>query len=101
MNSGSSERRSGRAIDILRELVAIESVNPYFPGGEQAEVKMSEYLGDFFRGLGLTPHFQEVLPGRANTWAALETPRARPDLAIRGPHGHRNSGAGRRPIAPA
>ena len=76
MNSGSSERRSGRAIDILRELVAIESVNPYFPGGEQAEVKMSEYLGNFFRGLGLTPHFQEVLPGRANTWAALETPRA-------------------------
>ena len=80
MNSGSGVQRCGRALDILRELVAIESVNPYFPGGDRAEAKMSEYLAHFFRRLGLTPHFQEVLPGRANTWAELQVPGARRTL---------------------
>ena len=80
MNSGSGVQRCGRALDILRELVAIESVNPYFPGGDRAEAKMSEYLAHFFRRLGLSPHFQQVLPSRANTWAELQVPGARRTL---------------------
>lgn len=80
MTSNSSVQTSGRAVEILRDLVAIESVNPYFPGGDRAEVEMSAYLAEFFRRLGLTPQFQEVLAGRANTWAELAVPGARRTL---------------------
>ncbi len=80
VKSGSNGQRAARAIEILGDLVAIESVNPYFPGGKRAEARMSEYLANFFRGLGLTPQFQEVLPGRSNTWAELKVAGARRTL---------------------
>ena len=57
MSSGSNVQRCGRAIEILRELVAIESVNPYFPGGDRAEAKMSGYLANFFQKAGLDTTF--------------------------------------------
>jgi acetylornithine deacetylase len=69
--------RSGRATEILRDLVRIESVNPFYPGGERGEVAMADYLADFFRRLGLEPTRQEVLPGRENVWARLDA--GRPD----------------------
>ncbi len=68
--------KPGRATEILRDLVAIESVNPFFPGGERGEVEVSHYIQDFFRRLGLKPQLQEALPGRHNSWATLETPGA-------------------------
>ncbi|HEV8635956.1 MAG TPA: M20 family metallopeptidase [Chloroflexota bacterium] len=67
--------RAGRATEILRELVRIESVNPFYPGGERGEVAMADYLAAFFRRLGLEPTRQEVLPGRENVWARLDAAR--------------------------
>jgi succinyl-diaminopimelate desuccinylase len=64
--------RQGRATELLRDLVRIESVNPFYPGGERGEVGMTRYLDEFFRDLGLEPARQEVLPGRENVFARLD-----------------------------
>jgi acetylornithine deacetylase len=68
--------RAGRATEILRDLVRIESVNPFYPGGERGEVAMTDYLAEFFRRLGLEPTRQEVLPRRENVWARLDAGQA-------------------------
>jgi acetylornithine deacetylase/succinyl-diaminopimelate desuccinylase-like protein len=52
--------------------VRIESVNPFYPGGERGEVAMTAYVESFLRGLGLQPTRQEVLPGRENVFGRLD-----------------------------
>jgi acetylornithine deacetylase len=71
--------RSGRATEILRDLVRIESVNPFYPGGERGEVAMADYVTAFFRRLGFEPNRQEVLPRRENVWARLDAGRGGAD----------------------
>jgi acetylornithine deacetylase len=73
---------AGRATAILKELVAIESVNPFYPGGERGEVAMAAYVADFFARLGLSPERQEVLPGRENVFARVEAPAATRTLLL-------------------
>src|SRR5207237_4760464 len=68
--------QAGRATAILRDLVAIESVNPFYPGGDRGEVEMTAYLDAFFRRLGLEPKRQEVLPKRENVYARIDVPGA-------------------------
>ncbi len=74
--------QSGRATSILRDLVAIESVNPFYPGGERGEVEMTAYVEAFLRRLGLDPKRQEVLPGRENVYARLDVPGATRTLLL-------------------
>jgi acetylornithine deacetylase len=57
---------------LLGEMVAIESVNPYFPGGERGEVAMASFVADFCSNLGLSVRRQPVLPGRDNVVAELK-----------------------------
>lgn len=73
---------SGRATTILRDLVAIESVNPFFPGGERGEIEMARYVADYFADLGLDPQRQEALPARENVWARLDVPGASRTLLL-------------------
>jgi acetylornithine deacetylase len=73
---------SGRATAILKELVAIESVNPFYPGGERGEVAMTAYVAEFFARLGLAPERQEALPGRENVFARLDAPGATRTLLL-------------------
>lgn len=63
-------------VRILADLVAIESVNPYFPGGERGEIAVSAYVAEFCAGLGLAVDRQEILPDRPNVLAELEVPGA-------------------------
>ncbi|HLH73453.1 MAG TPA: M20 family metallopeptidase [Chloroflexota bacterium] len=67
---------------LLSELVAIESVNPHFPGGERGEVAMGNYLADRCARLGLEVRRQPVLPGRANVLAELKVPGAQRTLLL-------------------
>ena len=68
-------------IDLLRDLVAIPSVNPQGdPGtdgiGEQA---LGDYVADFLRGLGAEVRLDEIEPGRPNvvaTFAPASEPKA-------------------------
>ena len=64
------------AIRLLRDLVSINSVNPYFPGGERGEADVAAYVRDYCTHLGLEVREQEVLPGRSNVIAELKVPSA-------------------------
>ncbi|HEY2250067.1 MAG TPA: M20/M25/M40 family metallo-hydrolase, partial [Planctomycetaceae bacterium] len=65
------------AVDILKDLVAIPSVNPMgrdVSGPEYLETRMSDYLQNFFQKLGVECQRIEVLPGRHNVIARLDRP---------------------------
>src|SRR5262249_54842819 len=65
------------AIRILSDLVAIPSVNPMgrpLLGPEFLEHRVTAYLEEFFRGLGVPCHRQSVAPQRDNIVARLELP---------------------------
>lgn len=64
------------AIRLLTDLVAINSVNPYFPGGERGEADVAAYVSDYCAQLGLSVREQPVLPGRSNVIAELKVPGA-------------------------
>ncbi|HLZ08644.1 MAG TPA: M20/M25/M40 family metallo-hydrolase, partial [Chloroflexota bacterium] len=56
---------------VLADLVAIESVNPYFPGGGRGESAVADYVADYCADAGLTVSRQPILPGRENVVAEL------------------------------
>lgn len=64
------------AIRLLTDLVAIDSVNPYFPGGDRGEADVAAYVADYCARLGLDVRQQPVLPGRSNVVAELKVPGA-------------------------
>jgi acetylornithine deacetylase len=68
--------------ELLADLVAIESVNPYFPGAGPGEAAVGAYVADYCRGLGLAVQRPEVLPGRANVLAELTVPGATRTLLL-------------------
>ena len=74
-------------VELLRDLVAIPSVNPQGnPGtaktGEQA---MGEYVADFLRGLGAEVSLEQVEPGRPNVVASFTPDKPAAHLAF-APH---------------
>ncbi len=65
-------RSDNEVLATLQDLVAIDSVNPALPGGQQGEGGMVAYLTDFFEALGIPYELCEVLPGRRNFIARLD-----------------------------
>jgi acetylornithine deacetylase len=64
---------------LLRDLVALPSVNPMgrvLEGPEIYEQRITDYLEDFFRGLGVPYQRQAVAPRRDNIVARCEVPGA-------------------------
>jgi acetylornithine deacetylase/succinyl-diaminopimelate desuccinylase family protein len=60
---------------LLRDLIALPSVNPAFlPAGDAraGEARVADYLAALAGKAGLTVEFQEVFPGRRNLLARLE-----------------------------
>lgn len=57
-------------IQTLSELVAINSVNPAYPGGVTEEF-VAQYVERFFAQRGIETWRQEVMPGRSNVIARL------------------------------
>jgi acetylornithine deacetylase len=59
------------AIDLLRELVSIPSVNPGFRTSDDrseifGEQRLASFLAELFQTLGCKVWFEEVFPGRSN-----------------------------------
>lgn len=71
MRSFKGLAREPELVTLLSELVAIESVNPALVGGQRGEVAVAAYVADYLRQLDIEPHFQPVLPGRANVLGRL------------------------------
>ena len=65
-------RSDNEILATLQEVVAIDSVNPSLPGGEQGEGGMVEYLGRFCDQADIPWETCEVLDGRSNFIATLE-----------------------------
>jgi acetylornithine deacetylase len=72
-------------LDILKDLVAIPSVNPMgrdAASPELLETRIGDYLENFFHGLGVECQRIEVLPGRANVIARLDRPGAQTTILL-------------------
>jgi acetylornithine deacetylase len=70
---------------LLRDLVALPSVNPMgrpLQGPEVYEHRVTAYLEDFFRGLGVPYERQAVAPLRDNIVARCDVPGARRTLLL-------------------
>lgn len=65
-------RSENPILATLQDLVAIDSVNPALPGGQQGEADMVAYLSTFFSALNIPFELSEVLPGRSNFIARFE-----------------------------
>ena len=60
------------SIALLRELVAIDSVNPSLVPGAAGEGAIGEAIAHHLRHLGLAVTLQEVVPGRRNVIGVLD-----------------------------
>lgn len=70
---------------LLRDLVALPSVNPMgrdLPAAITGEHRITDYLEQFFRGLGVPYERQPVAPLRENIVARLDVPGARRTLLL-------------------
>ena len=70
--------------ELLRDLVAIPSVNPAGePGtGATGEQAMADYVADFLRALGAEVRLDEIEPGRPNVVAEFRPATAQPRARI-------------------
>ncbi len=57
---------------LLKQLIAIDSVNPSLVPGAAGEAAIARALVEEFRSIGLAVDVQEVAPGRPNVVAVLE-----------------------------
>lgn len=73
-------------VDLLKDLVAIPSVNPMgrddLSGPEFFEQRLSDYLEAFFQRLGVRYQRIELAPGRANVIARFEAPDAKTTVLL-------------------
>jgi succinyl-diaminopimelate desuccinylase len=73
------------ALSILKDLVSIPSVNPMgrdVAGPEFLETRLTAYLVGFFQQLGVEHQTLEVMPGRANVIARVDTPGAKTTILL-------------------
>jgi len=68
-----------RVVNLLKDLISINSVNPAYPGGV-GEAAIADYVDRYCRDMGLTVSRQDVAPGRQNILATLPVPDARHTL---------------------
>ncbi|HEU4936631.1 MAG TPA: ArgE/DapE family deacylase [Vicinamibacterales bacterium] len=59
-------------ISLLRDLVAIDSVNPSLVPGAAGEAQIADAIEMHMRAIGLEVHRQDVAPGRPNVIGVLE-----------------------------
>jgi acetylornithine deacetylase len=60
------------AVQLLRDLVAIDSVNPSLVPGAAGELAVARRVADEMRASGLTVEIHEAAPGRPNVVGTLE-----------------------------
>jgi acetylornithine deacetylase len=79
---GNSDPHSidGRVVDLLTQLIAINSVNPALEDGGRGEEQVAALIEERSRQAGLDVRRQPVLPGRDNVLASLNVSGARQTL---------------------
>jgi acetylornithine deacetylase len=61
-----------RALQLLKDLVAIDSINPSLVPGAAGEAAVARTIVETMRGMGLTVETQDASPGRPNVVGTLE-----------------------------
>lgn len=74
----------GRALDILKQLIRIDSVNPTLVPGSVGERQIAEYLFTLLQQEGIESHLEEVSPGRLNVVARVQGRSPGPRLLLNG-----------------
>lgn len=72
----SIEGRGRPSVRLLTDLMAVESVNPAFPGG-RPEGDLASRVASWCRAIGLQADLDEVLPGRPNVIVRLPAENGR------------------------
>ena len=72
------------ALQLTRELVAIDSVNPTLVPGAAGEGAIADWLADYLRRAGFDVELDEVAPGRPNVIAMAERSGAGPTRMLCG-----------------
>ena len=72
------------AIRLLRDLVAINSINPTLVPGAPGEQQMADAIATEMRRIGLDVSVEEVAPGRPNVVGVLEAKRPGSSLILCG-----------------
>ena len=75
---------SDPCLALLRDLVAIDSVNPSLVPGASGEAEIAEAIATHMRRLGLDVAMQEAAPGRPNAIGVLEGRERGPTLMLCG-----------------
>lgn len=75
---------SDPCIQLLAQLVAIDSVNPSLVRGAAGEGRVAHAIADHMRSLGLDVHVQEVAEGRPNVIGVLDSGVPGPSLMFCG-----------------
>ncbi len=75
---------SNPTIDLLRSLIAIDSVNPSLVPGGAGEGQIAEAMAGQLRAAGADVELQPVAPGRPNVVGVLEGRRPGPALVLCG-----------------
>jgi len=60
------------ALNLLRELIAVDSVNPSLVPGAAGEAAVARTIAEAMRGMGLAVETQDVAPGRPNVVGTLD-----------------------------
>jgi acetylornithine deacetylase len=71
-------------ISLLRDLIAIDSVNPSLVSGAAGEARIADAIASHLRQLGLDAELQEIAPGRPNVVGVLEGSRPGRSLILCG-----------------
>ncbi len=73
-----------QAIDILKQLIWIDSVNPTLVPGGAGEKRIAEFLASFLRERGVQTHLQRVCPDRFNVIASVQGSGDGPRILLNG-----------------
>ena len=80
----SLKQHFNRSLEILFELIRIESVNPTLVSGGAGEQAIAEFLSGFLKSEGIRSELQRVAPGRFNVVAAVQGSRPGPRVLLNG-----------------
>ncbi len=84
MDEYTSRVDASETLELLKDLVRINSVNPSLVPGAPGEAEIAEYLGEYLRDLGLETNVEEVAPGRVNAVGILKGRGGGPVLMLNG-----------------
>lgn len=73
-----------RSLEILSELIRIDSVNPTLVPGGAGEQAIAEFLSGFLRSEGIPSQLQQIAPGRFNLLAVVQGASPGPRVLLNG-----------------